>query len=374
MEAALRVWDVIIVGAGPAGCAAAYDLSAAGRSVLLLDKRTFPRPKACAGGLTTKAVKALRYSIEPVVRETVGRVRLEDAASAPVTLKSREPICVMTVRAELDAYCLKKTTEAGAVFAAISSIRQVVRNGDCVHLVTADGVFAARFLIGADGANGKVRPLCSTGSWFSQGFALEVQAEAPRKPVDLTFDFAAVTNGYGWIFPKKDHLNVGLYVQSSAGSLTRSDLLRYVTEKAGTVAADAVAGQYLGMGAGEYQADCLKQDLRDRVFLVGDAGGFVDALTGEGIYGALVSGQAAAKAILYELQGRGVAVQVFETYLRNYRQTLKFSSRAAAAFYANPARGFRLMRLPLVRRTLVRTYTHGLNVNSLSMRIALACA
>ena len=62
-----NVLDAVIVGAGPAGCAAAYDLAHAGRSVLLLDTRTFPRPKACACGLTRKTLKALRYSVEPVI-------------------------------------------------------------------------------------------------------------------------------------------------------------------------------------------------------------------------------------------------------------------------------------------------------------------
>ena len=96
------VWDAMVVGAGPAGCAAAYDLASAGQSVLLVDKKDFPRHKACAGGLTIKAVQALRYSIEPVVRQVVNRVRLASSTDPDVLLKSREPICVMTVRAELD--------------------------------------------------------------------------------------------------------------------------------------------------------------------------------------------------------------------------------------------------------------------------------
>ena len=191
-----EVWDAIVVGAGPAGCAAAYDLAAAGRSVLLVDRKTFPRPKACAGGLTLKAVKALRYSIDPVVRERVSRMRLQGRASTgqtkPIMLKSRSPICVMTVRAELDAYCLEKTLAAGARFQIISPIRQVMRADDGVCLATGEQEFTARFIVGADGVNGQIRRLCSAGSWFSQGFALEVQAPAPRQPVDLTFDFSVI--------------------------------------------------------------------------------------------------------------------------------------------------------------------------------------
>ena len=74
---------------------------------------------------------------------------------------------------------------------------------------------------------------------------------------------------------------------------------------------DCVTGQYLGIGAGESQAEYVHADLRDRVFLVGDAGGFVDPLTGEGIYGALLSGQAAAKAILAEVRGESTAAEAF---------------------------------------------------------------
>jgi geranylgeranyl reductase family protein len=375
MEAGGQLWDAIVVGAGPSGCAAAYDLAAAGQSVLLVDKSDFPRLKACAGGLTIKAVKALRYPIDPVVREVVRRVRLEGEAgttkTAPV-LKSREPICVMTVRAELDEYCLRKTIAAGACFKRISPVRQIVRSGGDVHLLTAGESYRGRFLVGADGASGQVRRLCGQGSWFSQGFALEVQTAAPKKAIDLTFDFGSVPNGYGWIFPKGDHLNVGVYSPSSATGLTRSGLLSYLKERLGIDGADHVTGQYLGIGAGGYEAGDMQPDLRDRVFLVGDAGGFVDALTGEGIYGAVVSGQAAASAVLSEMRGDGSAAKTFAGCLADYRQTLRFSSRAAAAFYANPDRGFRAMRLPLVRRILVRTYTHGLNVKSLAMRIAMS--
>jgi geranylgeranyl reductase family protein len=377
VDAGGQLWDAIVVGAGPAGCAAAYDLAAAGQSVLLLDKKDFPRPKACAGGLTTKAVQALRYSIDPVVRKVVGRVRLEgeNLSSAPaeaIVLNSRKPICVMTVRVEFDEYCLRKTIAAGACLRKVEGVRQIVRCGDQVQLLTPGESYRARFLVGADGASGQVRRLCAAGSWFSQGFALEVQTAAPREEMDLTFDFASVTDGYAWIFPKGDHLNVGLYSLSSAASLTRSRLLSYVKNRLGTDTVDGVTGQYLGIGGGESLAEYVQADLRDRVFLVGDAGGFADPLTGEGIYGALLSGQAAAKAILGDLRGESTAAEAFAGHLTGYRQTLRFSSRAAAAFYANPARGFRAMRLPFVRRLLVRTYTHGLNVQSLAMRIALA--
>jgi flavin-dependent dehydrogenase len=239
--------------------------------------------------------------------------------------------------------------------------------------VHTDGAcYRGKFLVGADGASGQTRRLCAQGSWFSQGFALEVKTANQTTAAELTFDFQSVRDGYAWIFPKGDHLNVGVYVQSSDSGLTREHLFRYIREKVRTEPIEQVTGQYLGMGAGDGGATGVKSEFRDCVFLVGDAGGFVDALTGEGIYGALVSGQGAAHAILSAVRGSGTAGETFDAYLSGYRQTLRFSSRAARAFYARPARGFKAMRMPFVRQAMVRTYTHGLNVNSLTMRIAMA--
>jgi flavin-dependent dehydrogenase len=278
----------------------------------------------------------------------------------------------MTRRAELDEYCLGKTIAAGARFRRIPAVQQVVGSGSSVDLYTPGETFRARFLVGADGASGQIRRLCGQGSWFSRGFALEVQTPKPHEEVDLTFDFASVSGGYAWIFPKRDHLNVGIYCPTSAAGLSRSRLLAYVKEKLGIDVGDQVAGQYLGIGAGECQTEYVQPHFRHRVLLVGDAGGFVDPLTGEGIYGALHSGQAAASAILAEIKGNATAAEAFAGFVSGYRQTLRFSSRAAVAFYADPGRGFRAMRLPFVRRTMVKTYTHGLNVKSLAMRIALS--
>src|SRR6202789_1307594 len=113
----IREVDILIVGAGPAGCAAAYDLAQAGKHVILLDKRSFPRPKACACGLTRKTLKALRYSVDPVIervcREIVLQQASEDAAKRQVRIHTRNPICAMAVRERFDAFCLQQTLAAG---------------------------------------------------------------------------------------------------------------------------------------------------------------------------------------------------------------------------------------------------------------------
>src|SRR5271170_7300474 len=202
----MKRWDAIVVGAGPAGCAAAYDLALAGHEVLLLDRAEFPRQKACAGGLTLKAVKALRYWIEPVVRQQVSRMRVERDAHHSTVLRRKSPYCFMTVRQELDDYCFRQTVAAGANFQRTRAITAIPEDGSGV-IITADGqAIRARFLIGADGVHSQVRQLTGGGaSWFWRAFALEATVPpANADKQELIFDFAPVRNGYGWVFPKGD--------------------------------------------------------------------------------------------------------------------------------------------------------------------------
>ena len=249
----MQRWDAIIVGAGPAGCAAAWDLATAGRAVLLLDRADFPRHKACAGGLTRKSLRALRYSVAPVVREAVSAIVVEKRSGEAATLASRNAVCSMTVRQELDHFCLQQTLGAGAQFARIGPIASLDMD-DGVVLRTAEQDYSARFLIGADGVHSRVRQLLYGESprWFWRGFALEARVYPNHgEASELIFDFAPVRHGYGWVFPKHDHLNVGLgvYDDSGAQKLDRARLSSYIHERFGDARVEHVTGQFLGFGA-----------------------------------------------------------------------------------------------------------------------------
>lgn len=356
----MQVWDAIVAGAGPAGCACAYDLAAVGKQVLLLDKAAFPRMKACAGGLTMKTVRALRYSIEPVVRQSIDRMVLEERDSSRIPVRKRKSICVMTERSELDAFCLARTIDAGAVFQRIQEIKGIDEHADEVIVTTQNAMLRGRFLVGADGVNSQVRRMTSDGAWFRKAFAME--ANVPRNAMneDLVFDFAPVAAGYGWVFPKRDHINIGLYNLDQDDKLNRSRLSAYIAARFGNdVRAEKVVGQHAGFGAAQHRIE------RDRIFLVGDAGGFVDMLTGEGIYGAVVSGQAAAKAILFDLKKKAPAKDTFVHLTENLRQNLGIAERIATSFYASPQRGFRAMKMPLLRSAILKGYADGLDLSGL---------
>jgi len=413
-------YDVLIAGAGPAGCAAAYDLARAGKRVLLLDKRTFPRPKACACGLTRKTLAALRYSVDPVIERVCNEIVLQQTSPNPthreVRVKTRSPICAMAVRERFDAFCLQQTLAAGAEFKKIETILALRELPTHIELdiTTANGpeTLTAPVLIGADGSNGQTRRLSALlhGEAFSpsaqeRGFALEATipyTDLPAKlpagdsPTDLVFDFAPLPGGYGWLFPKGDHINIGVGAfaptddPSSLKAVTRQLLTDYSTHKLGISTLTNITGQHLGMGGHTYIP-------YGRVLLTGDAAGLVDPLTGEGIHSALISGQAAAAAILEAFpysnspntdvisteakrsgetpvfEGSEASNNIAAIYARKLaplQETLAFSHRAAQAFYKEPARGFKVMRTPILRNLVLKTYADGLPHTKLLARLA----
>jgi flavin-dependent dehydrogenase len=337
-------------------------MARAGRPVLLVDRAEFPRHKACAGGLTRKSLRALRYSVAPIVRATVSAIVVERQPGNAATLSSRSPVCAMTVRQELDSYCLEQTLAAGAQFARIGSIAALEEGSEEVAIHTAGRCFRGCFLIGADGANSRVRRLCNgEPAWLRRGFALEAEVRPGNGTgSELVFDLAAVRRGYGWIFPKGDHLNIGLYTESGEERLDRAGLMAYVGTRFGGASSGVVTGQYLGFGA---EAALPR---RGRVFLVGDAGGFADPLTGEGIYGAIASGQAAAAAIDAHLRGEAEADAGFVKLTAQLRQDLRLSASGARWFYTNPELGFRALTAPILRGAVINAYANGAKIAGLA--------
>ncbi len=430
----LPPFDALIAGAGPAGCAAAYDLARAGRRVLLLEKRTFPRHKACACGLTRKTLKALRYTVDPVIERQCRDVVLQEAGLAFLTgrrtadkacevrVRLRNPFCAMAVRERFDSFCLNETLAQGQPgrgpelrkIEGIFALRQLP-GGIELDVVLPGGsteTLRAPVLLGADGSNGQTRRLSCLDSaglasasqlppepaWYARGFALEavvpytaLPAKLPAgdEPLDLVFDFAPIAGGYGWLFPKGDHINIGVggFVpqtrsDSQAGgmvyeSVTRALLESYTQAKLGVqlsaLPGAHVTGQHLGLGGHAYTP-------AGRILLTGDAAGFVDPLTGEGIHSAIVSGQAAAAAVLElsemlasESLGDSLA-EAYTRHLQPLQKTLAFSHRAARSFYREPERGFKVMRTPLLRQLVLKTYADGLPttplLTSLARRVA----
>jgi flavin-dependent dehydrogenase len=338
--------------------------------------------------LTRKTLAALRYSVEPVVERVCHEIVLqqasEDVRRREVRVKARTPIAAMAVRERFDAFCLEQTLAAGrdgggVTFLKIETLAAIreIAEGVEVDVVTAEGArtVAVPVMVGADGSNGATRRMVLRGRREGlgedvareDGFALEAKVPYAALPErlpggddahDLVFDFAPLPGGYGWLFPKGDHINIGVGAFAAAEGMpaadlkqvTRALLLEYAERKLGVRTLEHITGQHLGMGGHDYVP-------RGRVLLVGDAAGLVDPLTGEGIHSAIVSGQAAAAAVL---SGESDVAAAYARELAPLQQTLAFSQRAAKAFYREPERGFKAMRIPLLRSLILKTYADGL--------------
>jgi geranylgeranyl reductase family protein len=354
------MFDAILVGAGPSGCAAAYDLAVAGKSVLLLDRQPFPRVKPCAGALTIKTVRALRYSVDPVVRTIASGIHVTNDLDSSTELRSQHPVCLMTVRAEFDHFCLQQTIAAGAHFHLIDDVCALEEKDDHVALRSGTAEFCARFVIGADGANSKVRLLLGDQPWFRRALAIEAHAPLHKDSHPMEIDFGVVPRGYAWSFQKGDHLNVGLYTEQQGIKLTRASLAEYLKRKFQREDFDHFVGHYLGIGGLGYTPQ------HQRIFLVGDAAGMTDPVSGEGICNALKSGQAAAKAIIKHSDAAQVA---YQANLAEIHDDLEFCERAIGKFYGHLGTAVSALRLPGIKRPLMKGYANGMTLSAIRKSI-----
>ncbi|PKB13349.1 geranylgeranyl reductase family protein [Novosphingobium kunmingense] len=362
------LWDAIVVGAGQAGAAAAYDLAARGRGVLVVERQPFPRVKPCAGGVTVKALQRLRFSIHPVVRCVVRDLALSADGGPPRKVSGRDPVMVTTVRAELDTFCLDQARARGAAFLDCVGDRLVAveQYVDRAVLRYASGqTIAARFVVAADGANSTIRRLLGLAT-TARAFALEGHVPVPDANRRATaFDFGAVAGGYGWVFPKGDHVNIGLYTQSPATALSRDALRAYARAAIGSDALEAVVGHPMGVdGHGSIRRI-------GRILLAGDAAGTCERLLGEGIHNAIASGQAAASAILSAHDDPCAAGRVLQAEMAMIDGDLLACSRAAERFYAGRRRRGAALAVRPVTSAFRSGFAAGMTVRAIAGAAAL---
>ena len=290
-------YDVIVVGAGPAGSTTARECATRGLSVLLLDKAEFPRDKPCGGALTTRVAEMLPFELAPVVERVIHGMRVTTRRSSEFSRRSRQELAYMTQRSRLDTFLVEQAVEAGAVLRERSPIRDVERYPSRV-VVYADGEAAeGSVLIAADGANGTTARMAGLDVGLTLGIAYEgnvsPNGDFPEKWEDsLGLEFGEVPGGYGWIFPKEDHLNIGIGGWKYVGPSLRArldDLVRFY----GFEPADlwGLKGHHLPLR----RSDSPVVD--GNLLLVGDAAGLLDPMTGEGIFAAIRSGMSAAKHV-----------------------------------------------------------------------------
>lgn len=335
--------EVIVVGGGPAGSTAAREIASRGHQVLLLDRDQFPRDKACGGGVSEKCAALLPFDLSPVIERVATGAILGDPASGMVTRSAGGPLLYLTQRRRLDAFLLDRARDAGVEIREEHQVRSVVSRSDGTYEVTAraegeaEVTHTARVVVGADGANGIVARIFGLAQPRERGVALEGNLPCPDGiPTwlegQILISFATVPGGYGWLFPKGDHINIGVGGLGGAGPALRPELERF----AGLFGWDVedlrdVRGHHLPLWCRD------RKLVSGGVAVVGDAAGLVEALLGEGIYSAVASAGLLAPVVDRFLAGETDCLDEYQQSVdREVAPTLERFGQLAAILHAWP--------------------------------------
>jgi len=353
--------DVIVIGAGPGGSNAASVALDGGLSVAQVDRAEFPRVKPCAGGMTVKACRALNFELTPSLRGRFEALQFNLWNGGQCRFLHRSPVLSMVLRPEFDNRLVEENKlRPGFVFHPGEPVESIEWKEGLFRVRTRQRSLSSRQLIGADGAYSLVNRTFGISCPRLRATAVEIvlaRDQVQGDPMsDPCFDFGAIERGYGWVFPKDDHWSVGLYTLASGIKDLKERLRRYTAAKGFRVAGDPLASFEAHLiPLGGYRLSVPEAP----VYLVGDAGGFADALTGEGIYHALESGRLAGEVAAQVARGQGSHRRYYRRLWRSVLPDTLLSYKAAGPFYRWLPRAMRILWHPLVWRPLVQGYGRG---------------
>ena len=364
----MKEFDVIIVGAGPAGSFAAERLARAGVPVALFDGRPPGEPKACGGGVTSKALKAWPHLLEAVGR-TIDELDMYSPSGKHLHLKLDEPFAVYS-RIAFDSFLRERAREAGAVVIAdkvggrgfrrlctdptgplhpVAIARGSDTKNGWIVKTQAGSEFTCKYLVGADGANSAIaKQLAGPLPPSEMEVAFGYRAPLPETvPAATVVAFLPSWVGYAWAFPRIDHVSFGIATTQDAFDHEKLDELLWdfmvsyyepgkmrLWEKRNSGArtrlkqtAERYAARIPGL---EPRTWDMRTARGDNWALLGDAAGFADPVTGEGIYYALRSAELFAAAYL---KGKPDAYE--KLWRKDFGSELKRASQMRRRFYGN---------------------------------------
>ncbi len=297
------MYDLIVVGAGPAGASAARTSSQLGLKTLLLEKEKVPRNKLCGGGVTPKVLKLLDFNLPDAMMECTTKSARIHVGESCFSFETNSPLVYMTARSKFDTFLTEKAVEAGAELRDGTPVNRIEVTDSYVEVKAPNVSLQSKMIIGADGMGG---PVASFGRFYDRwkpeqvSYAIESEVPVGERVVqdfigaESYFDmfFGVSPAGYGWVFPKDDHLTVGVGCRLSrlrdAHALFNGFVKRIPELEGMNIPRPQAHLIPLGGAAKVPSAG-------ERILLAGDCAGFAEPLFGEGIYFAILGGQIAAQ-------------------------------------------------------------------------------
>ena len=310
-----KMYDVVVVGLGPAGSILSKILAEKGLKVLALEKKIHPRVKPCAGCISQRIDQIFDLSALDVVEGSIRGATLSYLGKESITQYSNETLAYMVKRECFDQKLVQKAESAGAEILQNVPVKGVTRDNGLIDVHSAAGTFRTKMVAGADGSLSVVRRCLMPDNQSWQYVTLERRIDNGDAALSLYdrvhIDLGSVPFGYGWIFPHANAVSAGLAVllkRKRAFGKRFSAFLRNMNLE---TAASQSDGRTLAHPIVSFAGSRPTVTVPGAI-LVGDAAGLTDPLTGEGIYFAVYSAQLAAAAILDVLHGSPEALSQYE--------------------------------------------------------------
>ncbi len=346
-------FDVIVVGAGPAGSTAAKYLSEKGVKVLLIDKEKFPRDKPCGGGIPVRILKRFKYIEENDLVEsyTYGAYFYLPSVKDRVEVKIEKPMHGMVIRKKFDNGLVNHAIDCGTTFLDNKAVKDIKCSNNSAEVILSGGYsFESQLVIGADGIWSVVAKKSGLGQNY-RNFGVCIFQEVPinsilinqyfpeKKLVHVHMRFGGL-NGYGWVFPKKDHMNIGigeLWIQKklSVKMINIRDIFRNYIKilKDSEIIPKEIKFEEPKCSA---LPSChIEKTYSNRVLLCGEAAGFIN-YGGGGIDYAMSSGAIAANVAIDALEKGKTSREFLSRYERlwmdDFGKDIKLFSRLQTRF------------------------------------------
>ena len=337
---------VVVIGGGPAGSMAAARLAEAGLSVSLFDEK-LAWEKPCGGGITFKA-----YSQYPFLRDNevpkqlVSKTWLHSTKVGGVRVDLNQPIVIYSRKA-LNGLMLERAGNAGAQIEQ-DRITGIDRKEAGWTIRTKRGSVEADYVVAATGARNNLAGMGTAFKPADTMTALGYYVPSERRDIDIQF-FEGF-EGYIWVFPRPGHLSVGICGKGGVAQILRARLEEYMRLHDIPLKDATFYGHMLP--SLDYDSWRNNRVAGDRWMAVGDAAGFVDPITGEGIYYAIRSGDLAGQLIGSDLHAPEKHPQLYAETLRgDFTDDLAFAATIAKRVYlgsflfgANHARMVQFLR------------------------------
>ena len=332
------MFDIIVIGGGPAGSSAARKASSLGLTTLLLEKERFPRYKPCGGAVSDMALSYLDFELPSSFRAREMRgIRIVYKAQI-LEKYFPERIGILIDRASFDDYLLKMAGESGADILVAEKVMDLAEEEKGVKVVTEKGTHEARYAIIAEGAQGKLKHKVRNKdkrNEYAVALVTEIEEGRGRKnntPEDIIEVHAGLLKrGFGWVFPHRGYYSVGI-----------AGLAEYLDEPT-----ERMAGFLNSLGFSSSSrinshllpAGGIKRNLTtSQIVLAGDAAGFVDSFYGEGLSYAIRSGQIAAELISRIIKEGGAAsLKDYQSLVRDeFEMRLRYSLKLSQFAHSFP--------------------------------------